>query len=87
MDTINPLLLKKGSGDYQLTAEQKQCVEMALQGKDLKIKAFAGSGKTSTLVEIAKELNVMFIETSALAAENVSLAFEELLNSISDIKQ
>ena len=29
----------------------------------------------------------MFIETSALAAENVSLAFEELLNSISDIKQ
>ena len=27
-----------------------------------------------------------FIETSALAAENVSLAFEELLNSISDIK-
>jgi hypothetical protein len=29
---------------------------MALQGKDLKIKAFAGSGKTSTLVAIAKEL-------------------------------
>ena len=56
MDTINPLLLKKGSSDYQLTAEQKQCVEMALQGKDLKIKAFAGSGKTSTLVAIAKEL-------------------------------
>ena len=56
MDTINPLLLKKGSGDYQLTAEQKQCVEMALHGKDLKIKAFAGSGKTSTLVAIAKEL-------------------------------
>ena len=54
MDTINPLLLKKGSGDYQLTAEQKQCVEMAHHGKDLKIKAFAGSGKTSTLVAIAR---------------------------------
>ena len=41
MDTINPLLLKKGSSNYLLTAEQKQCVEIALQGKDLKIKAFA----------------------------------------------
>ncbi|MCP5378637.1 MAG: ATP-dependent helicase [Rickettsiaceae bacterium] len=41
---------------YQLTDEQKQCVETARCGKDLKIKAFAGSGKTSTLVAIAKEL-------------------------------
>ena len=36
---------------------------------------------------LAESHGFMFIETSALAAENVSLAFEELLNSISDIKQ
>ena len=36
---------------------------------------------------LAERHGFMFIETSALAAENVSLAFEELLNSISDIKQ
>lgn len=42
---------------YKLTDEQCQCVEIARQGKDLKIKAFAGSGKTSTLVAIAKELS------------------------------
>jgi len=42
---------------YQLTDEQILCVESAVQGHDLKIKAFAGSGKTSTLVEIAKKLS------------------------------
>lgn len=57
MDTINSILLKESSSYYQLTEEQKQCVATACQGKDLKIKAFAGSGKTSTLVAIARELS------------------------------
>jgi len=57
MDAINSLLLKESCTSYQLTDEQKQCVETARCGKDLKIKAFAGSGKTSTLVAIAKELS------------------------------
>ena len=48
--------IEVSSFSYELTDEQKQCVETARQGKDLKIKAFAGSGKTSTLVAIAKEL-------------------------------
>ena len=48
--------IKVDSISYELTDEQKQCVETARCGKDLKIKAFAGSGKTSTLVAIAKEL-------------------------------
>lgn len=48
--------IEVSSISYELTDEQKQCVETARQGKDLKIKAFAGSGKTSTLVAIAKEL-------------------------------
>ena len=49
--------IEVSSFSYELTDEQKQCVETARQGKDLKIKAFAGSGKTSTLVAIAKELS------------------------------
>ena len=57
MDAINSLLLKESCTIYQLTDEQKQCVEAARQGKDLKIKAFAGSGKTSTLVAISRELS------------------------------
>lgn len=48
--------IKVDSISYELTDEQKKCVETARCGKDLKIKAFAGSGKTSTLVAIAKEL-------------------------------
>lgn len=48
--------IEVSSISYELTDEQKQCVETARCGKDLKIKAFAGSGKTSTLVAIAKEL-------------------------------
>ena len=39
-----------------LTAEQKACVKAARRGDGLKIKAFAGSGKTSTLAEIARNL-------------------------------
>lgn len=57
MDAINSLLLKENCTGYQLTIEQKQCVEVARVGKDLKIKAFAGSGKTSTLVVISRELS------------------------------
>ena len=57
MDTINSQLIEASSTGYQLTKEQKQCVEVASQGKDLKIKAFAGSGKTSTLVAISRELS------------------------------
>ena len=57
MDTINSQLIEASSTGYQLTKEQKQCVEVASQGKDLKIKAFAGSGKTSTLVAISREMS------------------------------
>jgi len=39
-----------------LTQEQKNCVTGAIVGKDIKTKAFAGSGKTSTLVAISKAL-------------------------------
>ena len=57
MDTINSQLIETSCTIYQLTDEQKQCVEAARVGKDLKIKAFAGSGKTSTLVAISRELS------------------------------
>lgn len=39
-----------------LTNEQKDCIFSAQQGNDLKIKAYAGTGKTSTLVEISKNI-------------------------------
>ena len=43
-------------GSYYLTYEQDYAVDLALKGKSLKIEAFAGAGKTSTLSAIAVEL-------------------------------
>lgn len=45
------------TNSYNLTEEQEQCIEAAKLGKDIKIKAFAGSGKTSTLAAIARNLD------------------------------
>ncbi|WP_119328367.1 UvrD-helicase domain-containing protein [Cysteiniphilum halobium] len=42
---------------FELTREQQNCIIAAQAQKDLKIKAYAGTGKTSTLVEIAKRLS------------------------------
>lgn len=42
---------------YNLTVEQEACVQGAITGQDVKTKAFAGSGKTSTLVAISKALD------------------------------
>lgn len=39
---------------FQLTAEQLQAIDHFKSGDNLKIEAFAGTGKTSTLVELAK---------------------------------
>lgn len=41
---------------FELTREQQDCIIAAQEQKDLRIKAYAGTGKTSTLVEIAKRL-------------------------------
>ena len=41
---------------YEITEEQMQCINAARTKSNLKIRAFAGSGKTTTLVEIAKRL-------------------------------
>ncbi|MDA7742159.1 UvrD-helicase domain-containing protein [Francisellaceae bacterium] len=43
--------------DVVLTQEQINCIQAAKAGKGLKIKAYAGTGKTSTLVEIAKSIH------------------------------
>lgn len=42
---------------FELTKEQQDCIIAAQEKKDLKIKAYAGTGKTSTLVEVAKRIN------------------------------
>ena len=39
-----------------LTEEQNRCILGARSGEDIKIKAYAGTGKTATLVEISKHL-------------------------------
>lgn len=39
---------------FDLTAEQKRVIAAFQSGKNIKVNAFAGSGKTSTLVEIGK---------------------------------
>ena len=39
-----------------LTSEQESCIAEASIGNDIKIKAYAGTGKTATLVEISKRL-------------------------------
>jgi hypothetical protein len=41
---------------FSLTKEQKEIVTYSKTGKDLKVMAFAGTGKTSTLREIANAL-------------------------------
>lgn len=42
---------------FDLTKEQREIVDFSTQGKSFKIAAFAGSGKTSTLGEVAKKLS------------------------------
>lgn len=59
----------------KLTDEQQACVSAAVMGKNLKIKAFAGSGKTSTLIAISKEIenkNILYLvfnKAAQIAAE------------------
>ncbi|WP_308444900.1 hypothetical protein [Paraburkholderia adhaesiva] len=40
---------------FEPTEEQHAVLEVALRGGDLKIKAFAGAGKTSTLELVARQ--------------------------------
>ncbi len=42
--------------DYKLTDEQDRAIELSHTGEDLKIGAFAGSGKSSTLCAISEAL-------------------------------
>ncbi len=44
---------KENPGNFPPTAEQKRAIDAFLSGRNVKINAFAGSGKTSTLVQIA----------------------------------
>lgn len=47
----------KTNKEFKPTSEQLKAVEMCRNGKDMKLIAFAGAGKTSTLTLLAKELN------------------------------
>ena len=64
----------KSSG-VDLTEEQKRIVEWAARGKSFKIAAFAGTGKTTSLIEAARALRgkrilyLVFNRAQAIAAE------------------
>ena len=62
--------IRADSISYELTDEQKQCVETARQGKDLKIKAFAGSGKTS-VAEALRPKGSMQTTSSGIIWEHI----------------
>lgn len=49
--------LTKPKQEFDPTPEQQAAIKMCLNGRDMKLIAFAGAGKTSTLVLLAKELN------------------------------
>lgn len=55
---------------YPPTAEQQAAIDMAKQGKTMKLLAFAGAGKTSTLVFVAEALG-------ALGKKGLYLAFNK----------
>lgn len=53
--------------DFQLTPEQTQAVELSTQNQRLKMLAYAGAGKTSTIALIAKKLGEMRLRGIYLA--------------------
>ncbi len=64
-----------------LTDEQKAVVEAAKTGSHLKVVAFAGAGKTFTLVEVAKALagkRILYLTFSRALAEEARQKFDSL---------
>lgn len=53
---VEPSSTRMGDNGLPLTEEQDHAVDLAVTRKDLKIEAFAGAGKTSTLVSISQAL-------------------------------
>ncbi len=62
---------------YPLTVEQDHAVDLMLSGDDVKIEAYAGSGKTSTLAAGASVLTGkgLYIAFNAAIAEQAKLSF------------
>lgn len=66
---------------HQLTHEQQTAINMALQGDSLKITAYAGAGKTSTLVELARSMagkRGLYLAFNRAAKEDAAKKFEGL---------
>ncbi|HIF9233434.1 TPA: UvrD-helicase domain-containing protein [Photobacterium damselae] len=66
-------------GEYYLTVEQDFAVDLAVECGSLKIEAFAGAGKTSTLAAISTELN-KYERKGLYLAFNKTIAMEAAEN-------
>jgi len=70
-----------------LTDEQKAVVEAAKTGNHLKVVAFAGAGKTFTLVEVAKALagkRILYLTFSKALAEEAKEKFGDLADAMTN---
>jgi hypothetical protein len=70
-----------------LTDEQKAVVEAAKAGSHLKVVAFAGAGKTFTLVEVAKALagkRILYLTFSKALAEEAKEKFGNLADAMTN---
>lgn len=65
---------------YPLTPEQNDVIDKALTGRSLKVTAYAGAGKTSTLVALASEMkgNGLYLAFNADAATDAKKKFKGL---------
>lgn len=61
---------------FNLTDEQEKVVEASKNGKNMKIVAFAGAGKTATLIEVAKALSdktVLYLAFNKVIVKEASM--------------
>lgn len=64
---------------YHLTDEQDRAVDLALTGTDLKVEAFAGAGKTSTLDAVGTHLGLrgLYIAFNSSIAKEAAMSFPD----------
>ena len=61
-DASKVITQEKSSKKFEITAEQKVCIDAVRHHKKIAIQALAGTGKTTTLVLIAKEYELKTIQ-------------------------
>ena len=77
---VNNITLETHFKGFPITEEQAECVKKAITGKSLKIKAFAGSGKTTVVELISHEMKKLqkrglYLAFNKSAANEASSSF------------